>query len=125
MTERVPVAGTDVEEAHDPAAETVVTAEHASTAGANAAAELSPLSREADNAGRAPATEVDTAAERALPEGADTGVERALSPKGVATSEGVGEGDSWTESTPVLGPSRLKRRGALHLVWGRGAPPPW
>ena len=114
MAERVPVAGTDVEEAHVPAAGTVVTAERASAAGANAAAELSPLSRGADNAGHAPATEVDTAAERALPEGADTGVERALSPKGVATREGVGEGDFWAESTPVLG----------HLDWGRGAPPP-
>jgi hypothetical protein len=112
------VAGTDVEEAHVPAAGTVATAERASAAGANAAAELSPLSRGADNAGRAPTTEVDTTAEHALPVGADTGVKRARSTKGVATSEGVGEGDSWAESTPVLGPSRLERRGALHLVWG-------
>jgi hypothetical protein len=43
---------------------------------------------------------------------------------GLATSEGVGEGDFWAESTPVLGPSRLERRGALQLVWDRGCPPP-
>ena len=46
----------------------------------NIAAELSSLSRGADNAGRAPTTDIDTTKERALPVGAETGEERAHPP---------------------------------------------